>query len=83
MLLIFGEYVPFEKELSFLYEKILPFTSTYQRGTSYRPLEVGGYRLSNDVCYEDILPSHIRDLVGAVAPGAARPNAMVNITNDS
>jgi apolipoprotein N-acyltransferase len=35
MLLIFGEYVPFEKELSFLCEKILPFTSTYQRGTSY------------------------------------------------
>jgi apolipoprotein N-acyltransferase len=50
---------------------------------SYRPLEVGGYRLSADVCYEDILPSHIRDLMGAVAPGAARPNAMVNITNDS
>lgn len=82
-LLVFGEYVPFEKELSFLYERILPFTSMYQRGTSFRPLEVAGFRLSTDICYEDILPSHIRDLMGGAAPGAGRPHAMVNITNDS
>jgi apolipoprotein N-acyltransferase len=82
-LLIFGEYLPFEKELAFLYERILPFTSTTQRGMSFRPLEVAGYRLSTDVCYEDILPSHIRDLMMAGALGTGLPHAMVNVTNDS
>lgn len=82
-LLIFGEYVPLEKELSFLYEKILPFTSTYQRGTSVQPLPVGAYRLSADICYEDILPGHIRTLMRALDPAGAPPNAMVNLTNDS
>jgi apolipoprotein N-acyltransferase len=82
-LLIFGEYVPFEKELHRLYEKILPYTSTYQRGTTFRPLKVGDYRLSADICYEDILPGHIRALMAAVDPGEPRPDAMVNVTNDS
>ncbi len=82
-LLVFGEYVPLEKELSFLYDRILPFTSMYQRGASFAPLDVSGYRLSTDICYEDILPSHIRALMDGAAPGAGRPQAMVNITNDS
>jgi len=82
-LLVFGEYVPFEKELGFLYKKILPYTSAYQRGTTFAPLPVGPYRLSADVCYEDILPRHIRDLMGPLDSSGQRPHAMVNVTNDS
>ncbi|MGI5864526.1 MAG: apolipoprotein N-acyltransferase [Myxococcales bacterium] len=82
-LLMFGEYVPGEKLLAPIYEKILPFTSTFQRGTTYAPLEVGGYKLSADVCYEDILPRLIRDLMGPIDEAGTRPHAMVNVTNDS
>jgi apolipoprotein N-acyltransferase len=82
-LLVFGEYVPLEKELSWIYERILPFTSAFQRGTNYGPLPVGPYRLSADVCYEDILPRLIRDLMGPIDEAGTRPHAMVNVTNDS
>jgi apolipoprotein N-acyltransferase len=43
---------------------------------------VGPYKLSADVCYEDILPGHIRDLMRPDASGVL-PHAMVNGTNDS
>ena len=82
-LLLFGEYVPGEKLFAPIYERILPFTSTYQRGTTFAPLQIGPWRLSADVCYEDILPRLIRDLMGPIDAEGTRPHAMVNVTNDS
>jgi apolipoprotein N-acyltransferase len=82
-LLLFGEYVPGEKLFGKIYDKILPYTSSYQRGTSTQPLPIGPWRLSTDVCYEDILPSLIGDLMVPIDSDGTRPHAMVNVTNDS
>lgn len=85
-LLVFGEYLPGYERFPGFYEwllkmGILPFVSVYDRGATLAPLPVGPYRFSADVCYEDILPRHIRDLM--LAGDGPRPNAMVNVTNDS
>ncbi|MBI5546166.1 MAG: apolipoprotein N-acyltransferase [Deltaproteobacteria bacterium] len=87
-LLVFGEYLPgYETFPGFfrwlLKMKILPYLSVYERGTSFAPLPVGPWRLSADVCYEDILPRHIRDLMGPLDEAGTRPHAMFNGTNDS
>ncbi len=82
-LLVFGEYLPFEKLLGPLYRKLLPFAFSQQFGESLAPLPVGPYQVSADICYEDILPRHIRDLMGPLDGSGARPHAMVNLTNDS
>ncbi len=88
MLLVFGEYIPgyetFPGFFQWLHQKqILPYLAVYERGQSLSPLPVGAYRLSADVCYEDILPRHIRALMGPMDEAGTRPHAMVNVTNDS
>ncbi|MDR0966465.1 MAG: apolipoprotein N-acyltransferase [Myxococcales bacterium] len=85
-LLAFGEYIPGEKLLKPLYDRVLPFSSAFRRGDRFESLPVGPWRLSVDVCYEDILPRHIRALMRASVEADAQgraPNAMVNVTNDS
>lgn len=83
VLLAFGEYVPGYDLAPKLFDAILPYTSTFQRGTTVEPLPVGPYKLSTDICYEDILPGFIRSLMGPIDADGTRPHAMVNITNDS
>ncbi len=87
-LLLFGEYLPGYETFPKVYEAlrdggILPYISVFVRGKSYEPLPVGPYRLSADVCYEDILPRHIRKLMGPIDASGVRPHAMFNGTNDS
>jgi apolipoprotein N-acyltransferase len=81
-LLVFGEYIPGDRLFPGIY-KLLPYSSHYERGTSYAPLPVGPYRFSTEICYEDILPRLVRDLMGPIDDRGTRPHAMVNITNDS
>lgn len=81
-LLAFGEYVPGDRIWPGIYD-LLPYSGHFERGTSTAPLPVGPWRLSTDICYEDILPGMIRRLMGPVDAEGNRPNAMVNITNDS
>lgn len=81
-LLAFGEYIPGEALLKPLYDRFLPFSSSFNRGESFAPLPVGPWRLSTNVCYEDILPRHLRKLMRPDARGTT-PHAMVNVTNDS
>jgi apolipoprotein N-acyltransferase len=82
-LLVFGEYVPFAKVLGPVYQKLVPYAPIGLFGEVFSPLPVGPYRLSPDICYEDILPRHIRDLMGPIDGNGLRPHAMVNLTNDS
>jgi apolipoprotein N-acyltransferase len=87
-LLMLGESLPAYDLLQGFYQwllkqGILPYISAFDHGRSYAPLPVGPYRLSADVCYEDILPRHIRDLMGPIDAQGTRPHAMVNGTNDS
>lgn len=81
-LLAFGEYVPGDRYFPQIYDW-LPYTSHFQRGESTSPLPAGDYLLSTDICYEDILPSFIRKLMGPIDDDGTRPHAMVNLTNDS
>jgi len=62
---------------------VLPFSEVFTAGASYAPLPVGPYRISADVCYEDILPAHMRRLMSAADERGMRPHAMFNGTNDS
>lgn len=82
VLLAFGEYVPGDSIFPGIYD-LLPYSSHFERGATAEPLPVGPYRLSTDICYEDILPAFIRSLMGPIDDGGTRPHAMVNITNDS
>jgi len=81
-LLAFGEYVPGDSIFPGIYD-LLPYTSRFERGTNREALPVGAYRLSTDICYEDILPGFIRSLMGPIDEAGNRPHAMVNVTNDS
>lgn len=87
-LLLFGETLPFYDTFPGFYKwlldiGILPYVSVFSGGTSYEPLPVGRYRISADVCYEDILPRQIRALMGPIDANGTRPHAMFNGTNDS
>jgi len=82
VLLAFGEYVPGDQFFPGIYD-LLPYSSHFQRGVSTEALPVGPYRLSTDICYEDILPAFIRTLMGPIDGDGTRPHAMVNVTNDS
>jgi apolipoprotein N-acyltransferase len=87
-LIVFGEYLPGYEIFPHFYEwlhdaGLLPYISVFARGKSYASLPVGPYRISADVCYEDILPNHIRDLMGPIDANGTRPHAMFNGTNDS
>ena len=81
-LLIFGEYLPFARQLSFLRE-LIPAISNFERGTETTtfPFDHGGkrYYLGPMICYEDIIPAFGRRLFSDKNP----PNLMVNITNDA
>jgi len=87
-LLVFGETLPLYETIPGFYEwllkqGLLPYVSVFSQGTTTEPLPVGPYRLSADVCYEDIIPRHIRDLMVPIDEHGTRPHAMVNGTNDS
>ncbi len=81
-LLAFGEYIPGDSLFPGVYD-LLPYTAHFQRGATLEPLPVGPYRLSANICYEDILPSLIRRLMSRPDDAGRLPHAMVNLTNDS
>jgi len=76
-LLAFGEYIPFGDRYPQLYD-YTPNTGHFTHGTSLKPVEFNGYRLSIMICYEDILPGFTRKLVSA-----GKPHLLVNLTNDA
>lgn len=82
VLLAFGEYVPGDSIFPGIYD-LLPYTSRFERGQRVDPLDIAGYKLSTDICYEDILPGFIRSLMVPIDGEGTRPHAMVNLTNDS
>jgi apolipoprotein N-acyltransferase len=85
VLLVFGEYIPLGDVFPQLYEWIQN-ASHWGRGHSTAPLtlidkEHGDWRLGTFICYEDILPRFVAQIM---APhGDRRPDVMINVTNDS
>lgn len=77
-LLMFGEYLPFGDDLPFLYEWS-PNSGAFSKGTTRKPLTmVGDHQISVMICYEDIIPSYVTELVDA-----GEPELFVNMTNDA
>ncbi len=72
----FGEYVPFQKLLSFV-EKFTAPIGDLRPGTELNPLNAGNYSLGVQICFEIVFPGYSRELVKNGA------GALVNITNDS
>lgn len=76
-LLAFGEYLPFGDVFPVMYEWS-PNSSRFSSGTSLEPLPFGAHRISALICYEDILPGFVNDMVRH-----ADPDLLVNLTNDA
>lgn len=72
----FGEYLPLGDLLPALYD-LTPRTGRLSAGAPSEPLRVGGHTVATTICYEDILPSYVRDLFGE-----GDPALLVNLTND-
>lgn len=76
-LLAFGEYLPFADVFPVLHDWS-PRSGRFTPGTDLEPLRFGRWRIAALVCYEDILPRFVRDLVRA-----GDPHLLVNQTNDA
>lgn len=76
-LLAFGEYLPLGSTFPILYEWS-PNTGAFTPGASLAALPLGQHRISAHICYEDVLPGFLNDLVRA-----SQPELLVNLTNDA
>jgi apolipoprotein N-acyltransferase len=76
-LLAFGEYLPLGSTFPVLYEWS-PNTGAFTPGDSVAPLPLGERKVSTHICYEDVLPSFVNDLVKT-----SDSELLVNITNDA
>jgi apolipoprotein N-acyltransferase len=76
-LAMFGEYLPFGDLFPRLYT-LSPNSSRFTPGSHVAPLSLGPWRISTPVCYEDVLPDLIREMVNE-----ANPHILINLTNDA
>ncbi len=76
-LLAFGEYIPFGDTFPVLYEWS-PNSGKFTPGSTIEPFVWGDTRISALICYEDIVPSFVRNVVSH-----AEPDIIVNLTNDA
>jgi apolipoprotein N-acyltransferase len=76
-LLAFGEYLPLGSTFPILYEWS-PNTGAFTPGDTLEALPLGSHRVSAHICYEDVLPSFVNDLVKT-----SDADLLVNITNDA
>ena len=60
----------------FLY-KLSPNTGSFTRGAHTKPLVHNGIKYGVLICYEDILPNFVLDVM------KSRPDILINITNDA
>ena len=83
-LVVFGEYVPFADELSWLVEltplSTLPINA--DAGSEPTAFELNGLRIAPNICYESVLPQVIRRQVNTLARQGREPDVLVNLTND-
>lgn len=71
----FGEYLP-ARGLFFWFRRLVRVVGSLEPGRSTAPLPSASARLGAFVCYEAVLPHHVRDLVRSGA------TVLVNVTND-
>jgi apolipoprotein N-acyltransferase len=78
---MFGEYVPFAERFPFLY-RLTPLPGGLTAGRAPVAVTLAGQRVAVNICYETALPEAVRSLVNTLAAGGARPDVLVNLTND-
>ncbi|MEJ7730901.1 MAG: apolipoprotein N-acyltransferase [Polyangiaceae bacterium] len=76
-LLMFGEYLPFGEMLPILY-KYSPNSGRFSPGETMDALDWRGHRIGALICYEDIIPSFVNELMRH-----DDPDLLVNLTNDA
>jgi len=78
---MFGEYVPFVKQLPWL-ARLSPIGAGIDRGQTLPAFEVSGARLAANICYESAIPHVIRGQVEQLREAGQEPDILVNLTND-
>ena len=76
-LLAFGEFLPFGDTFPVLYDWS-PNSGKFTKGTSLTSLPLGEHKLTVHICYEDVIPSFVNNMMRADSG-----NLLVNITNDA
>jgi apolipoprotein N-acyltransferase len=76
-LLAFGEYLPLGSLFPKLYEWS-PNTGMFNPGQSLSPLTASGHPVSVHICYEDVLPSFVNEMLQQEPA-----DLIVNMTNDA
>ncbi len=73
----FTEYFPFKKELPEVYAQLDKFdVSDWTPGTEYTLHNLDGTQFATPICFEDIMPDHVRRFASAGA------ELIVNVSND-
>ncbi len=76
-LVIFGEYVPFERWLPFM-KWLTPIGGSFAQGETASPFQIGSPRakISVLICFEDVFPHYAREQV------ESDTDFLLNLTND-
>lgn len=74
-LVLMGEYVPLGERFPWLYG-LSPNSGRFSAGTDARVLSIGDLRFAVTICYEDLFPDLVGDLMGQA------PQLLVNLSND-
>ena len=77
----FGETVPLADRFPILY-RLTPLPAGLTAGSEPFMAIVAGLRVAPTICYETALPGAIRGVVNRLAATGARPDILVNLTND-
>jgi apolipoprotein N-acyltransferase len=77
----FGETVPLADRFPILY-RLTPLPAGLTAGREPLVVTVAGLRVAPTICYETALPGAIRTVVNRSAAAGARPDILVNLTND-
>ena len=81
---LFGEYVPFVDIFPWLHH-LTPYGSGHgiEAGTGVRMFEYGGYRIAPLICFEDTVPSLVRQMAAQRDELGNACDVLVNLTNDA
>jgi len=78
---MFGETIPFADRFPWLYS-LSPLAAGLTPGTRPVAVNVAGYAVTPNICYETALPDAVRGLVRTLVGQGRRPDVIVNLTND-
>jgi apolipoprotein N-acyltransferase len=77
----FGEYVFLADVFPWLY-RLTPLPGGLNRGQGPSSVQVGEFRYSPNICYENTVPHLIRGQVAQLRAEGQEPDVLVNLTND-